>query len=307
MSFSSKFSGAPRRTDEGALPRRLLAAFSSLPSSSSPPSSSASPCSSAASSPCPPATRHPPCAHLQAVLLVGGFSTTLRPITLTTPLPLLDFCNVPLLMHQLRALKDAGVSEVLISVHERSTPASWDAYVRACEAELGITITCHKEDESLGTAGPLKAAEAMITSDGANASPFFVVNCDVLCSYPLKDLLHTHVQQKVEATVLTTRVPSDGSLSAYGVVVVDERTGRVRHFVEKPQTFVSDVINAGVCALPARRPPLRPRLSLLRRPRSPLPPPPRLSPARPSRSSLPPGTSSARRSSAASPPAARSR
>ena len=46
---------------------------------------------------------------MKAVLLVGGFSTTLRPITLSLPLPLLEFCNETLLMHQLRALKDAGV------------------------------------------------------------------------------------------------------------------------------------------------------------------------------------------------------
>ena len=34
--------------------------------------------------------------------------------------------------------------------------------------------------------------------------------------------------------------------SNYGVVVCDDRTGRVQHFVEKPETFVSDLINAGV-------------------------------------------------------------
>jgi mannose-1-phosphate guanylyltransferase len=49
---------------------------------------------------------------MKAVLLVGGFSTTLRPITMSLPQPLLEFCNNTFLMHQLRALKDAGVSEV---------------------------------------------------------------------------------------------------------------------------------------------------------------------------------------------------
>lgn len=186
---------------------------------------------------------------MKAVLLVGGFSTTLRPITLSLPLPLLEFCNETLLMHQLRALKEAGVSDVLVCVHERVVPPTWDAYVRKCEDELGIRIECVKEEEALGNAGAFKAAEARITADGSDESPFIVVNSDVLCTYPLKDLLHTHAKNGLECTVLTTRCTDAAALSNYGVVVVDEKTGRVRHFVYRPQTFVSDVINAGVYVL----------------------------------------------------------
>ena len=183
---------------------------------------------------------------MKAVLLIGGFSTKLRPLTLTLPLPLLEFCNQELLMHQLRALKDAGVSEVLICVHERVVPASWDAYVTKCEAELSMRIRSAKEDVALGTAGPLKAAEAMILAEGEAEAPFIVVNADVLCNYPLRDLLHVHMKHAREATVLTTRCADQKATSRYGVCVVDEHSGRVRHFVNKPQTYVSDVINAGV-------------------------------------------------------------
>ena len=183
---------------------------------------------------------------MKAILLVGGFSTTLRPITLSLPLPLLEFCNETLLEHQLRALKEAGASEVIICVQERVVPASWDAYIARCEAELGLKIESVKEEEALGNAGAFKAAEARIMQDHQDAAPFIVVNCDVMCTYPLRDLLHTHMKYGRECTVLTTRCTDQSALSNYGVVVVDERTGRVRHFVYKPQTFVSDVINAGV-------------------------------------------------------------
>ena len=183
---------------------------------------------------------------MKAILLCGGFSTTLRPITLTLPLPLLEFCNEALLEHQLRALKEAGVSEVLICVHERSVPASWDAYIRRCEAELGLKVESVKEEDAMGNAGAFKAAEDRIKADGPADSPFIVVNSDVLCTYPLRDLLHTHMRHQRECTMLTTRCTDQSQLSNYGVVVVDERTGRVRHFVYRPQTFVSDVINAGV-------------------------------------------------------------
>jgi len=182
---------------------------------------------------------------MKAVLLVGGFSTQMRPITMSLPLPLIEFCNTSLLEHQLRALKDAGVSEVLILVHAKNLPATFDAYVKKCEAELGMKIGCAKEETALGTAGPLKAAESMITSE-ASDTPFIVVNSDVLCTYPLRDLLHLHIKHARECTVLTTRCSQPKDTSRYGVCVVDERTGRVRHFVDKPQTYVSDVINAGV-------------------------------------------------------------
>ena len=117
---------------------------------------------------------------VRAVLLIGGLSTRLRPMTLSLPLPLLEFCNETLLMHQLRALKEAGVAEVLICVHERVVPASWDAYVRRCEDELGIKIESVKEEEALGNAGSFLAAQARITANGSDDSPFIVVNSDVL-------------------------------------------------------------------------------------------------------------------------------
>ena len=187
----------------------------------------------------PPST---PC-HVQAVILISGFSSQMRPLTLTMPLPLLDFCNTPFVRHQLQALKDAGVTEVIFCVRERSSNASWDESLKQIEADLGIKITTRREPSELGTAGPLKHAEDLITDDGTSDAPFFLVNADVLCSYPLRDLLHTHMKHGKECTILVTRTEKP---SNYGVVVCDDRTGRVQHFVEKPETFVSDLINAGV-------------------------------------------------------------
>ena len=74
----------------------------------------------------------------------------------------LEFCNETLLMHQLRALKEAGISEVLICVHERVLPASWDAYVAQVAQELEVRVECVIEDQALGNAGAFKAAEAKI-------------------------------------------------------------------------------------------------------------------------------------------------
>lgn len=41
---------------------------------------------------------------MKALILVGGYGTRLRPLTLSIPKPLVDFCNKPILLHQVEAL-----------------------------------------------------------------------------------------------------------------------------------------------------------------------------------------------------------
>lgn len=50
----------------------------------------------------------------KALILVGGFGTRLRPLTLSVPKPLVEFANRPMLVHQIEALRDAGVTEVVL-------------------------------------------------------------------------------------------------------------------------------------------------------------------------------------------------
>lgn len=52
---------------------------------------------------------------MRALILVGGYGTRLRPLTLSQPKPLVEFANKPILMHQIEALVDAGVKEVSYS------------------------------------------------------------------------------------------------------------------------------------------------------------------------------------------------
>ena len=54
---------------------------------------------------------------MKALILVGGFGTRLRPMTLTVPKPLMDFGNKPILCHQIEALAKAGVKEVILAVN----------------------------------------------------------------------------------------------------------------------------------------------------------------------------------------------
>ena len=103
-----------------------------------------------------------------------------------------------------------------------------------------MKLTVSVEEEPLGTAGPLALAAPALRAAGGDA--FFVFNSDVTCEYPLAELLAFHRSHGREGTILVTKVDEP---SKYGVVVHDE-AGRIRHFVEKPQTFVGNHINAGM-------------------------------------------------------------
>ena len=59
-----------------------------------------------------PTSAATPRPRLAALVLVGGFGTRLRPLTLTTSKPLVPFCNEPILVHQIKALAAVGVTEV---------------------------------------------------------------------------------------------------------------------------------------------------------------------------------------------------
>lgn len=180
-------------------------------------------------------------ANLKALILVGGFGTRLRPLTLSCPKPLVDFCNKPMITHQIEALKAAGVSEVVLAINYQ--PEVMMGFIKEWEQKLGVKIVCSQETEPMGTAGPLALARKIL-ADGTG-KPFFVLNSDVICDYPLKDMLEFHVARDAEATILVTKIDDP---SKYGVVVIDEY-GQVQRFVEKPKEFVGDKINAGIYVL----------------------------------------------------------
>uniref|UniRef100_A0A6V7QUE4 mannose-1-phosphate guanylyltransferase n=1 Tax=Ananas comosus var. bracteatus TaxID=296719 RepID=A0A6V7QUE4_ANACO len=198
---------------------------------------------------------------MKALILVGGFGTRLRPLTLSLPKPLVDFANKPMILHQkyrefyvlsfdplllqrngrsiLRALKAVGVTEVVLAINYQ--PEVMLNFLKDFESKLGIKITCSQETEPLGTAGPLALArDKLIDSSG---EPFFVLNSDVISEYPFAELIGFHKSHGGEATIMVDEP------SKYGVVVMEEETGKVERFVEKPKVFVGNKINAGIYLL----------------------------------------------------------
>ncbi|KAF5827635.1 GDP-D-mannose pyrophosphorylase [Dunaliella salina] len=146
---------------------------------------------------------------LKALILVGGYGTRLRPLTLSCPKPLVEFCNIPMIVHQIQALKTAGVSEVVLAINYQ--PEVMHNFINEWQEKLGVRIVCSQEKEPMGTAGPLALARSLL--DDGSGKPFFVLNIE--------------------------------DPSKYGVVIIDEY-GQVQRFVEKPKEFVGDKINGGI-------------------------------------------------------------
>jgi len=175
---------------------------------------------------------------VQAVVLVGGEGTRLRPLTLETPKPMVPIMNMPFLERTLRRLKEAGIEDVLLPAGY--LPDAITSYF-GDGSRLGLRLQYVIEESPLGTAGALKNIERLI--DG----PFFVLNGDVFTSLDLRAMLAFHRAKGGIGTLHLIRVEDP---SAFGCVVHDE-VGRIRSFVEKPQRNMAptDEINAGTYLL----------------------------------------------------------
>jgi len=109
-----------------------------------------------------------------------------------------------------------------------------------CE-QYGLKITISLESEPLGTAGPIKLAESILRANNESGL-FFVFNSDVICEYPLDQLVSFHKSHGHQGTIVVTQVEDP---TRYGVVVAAP-DGQIQRFVEKPTVFVSNKINAGL-------------------------------------------------------------
>lgn len=177
---------------------------------------------------------------MQAVVLVGGFGTRLRPLTLRVPKQLLPVGHVPMIERVVAHLGASGVTEVVLSLGYQPD-AFLEQYPDGTCAGVGMRYAV--EPEPLDTAGAIAfaAREAGITER------FVAVNGDVLTALDVAELWRSHEQRGALASIALTPVDDP---SRYGVVPLDA-DGRVEAFIEKPEpgTAPSNWINAGTYVL----------------------------------------------------------
>ncbi|XP_049848482.1 mannose-1-phosphate guanyltransferase beta-like [Schistocerca gregaria] len=178
--------------------------------------------------------------NLKAVILVGGYGTRLRPLTLSQPKPIIPFCNKPLVVYQIEALAKIGVTTVVLAISYK--PEEMAKALEPYESKLSVKIKYSRESIPLGTAGPLSLMKKLLQEDSPD-SPFFVLNSDIVSEFPFSDLLKFHYAHGKEGTIMVTTVTNP---SKYGVVVYDQNSGKIDKFVEKPKNYVGNKINAGL-------------------------------------------------------------
>ena len=180
---------------------------------------------------------------LEAILLVGGQGTRLRPLTITTPKPLLPTAGVPFLAHQLAKASAAGVTRVVLATSYR---AQMFADSLGDGSAFGLEIVYVEEDTPLDTGGAIRNAGQGLR--GGPGSPVLVLNGDVLSGHDLAAQLDLHTKAEAAVTLHLVEVPDP---ARFGCVPTDA-DGRVTAFLEKTPHPVTNRINAG-CYVFTRR------------------------------------------------------
>ncbi|MCL2712191.1 MAG: NDP-sugar synthase [Methanomassiliicoccaceae archaeon] len=171
----------------------------------------------------------------QAVVMVGGKGTRLRPLTNDRPKPILPVLDRPCLSYLISSLAKGGIEHVILACGYRSEKM---ASAIGDGSKEGIKIEYAYEDAPMGTAGAIKLLESRLDDT------FVAVNGDVFADFDLKKEIDEHVRSKASLTISLTKVENP---CEFGIARLDS-SGKILEFKEKPkpEEVFSDLINAGV-------------------------------------------------------------
>jgi mannose-1-phosphate guanylyltransferase len=175
---------------------------------------------------------------VQAIILVGGEGTRLRPLTYRTPKPMVPIAGVPFLARSIERIYEAGITDVILAAGYM--PKAITEYF-GDGSHLNMRITYAIEETPLGTAGALKNVAEHVKGR------FFVFNGDILTSLDLRAMMRFHESRGGAGTLHLITVTDP---SAFGCVAHGD-DGAVSAFVEKPApgTEPCNDVNAGTYLL----------------------------------------------------------
>jgi NDP-sugar pyrophosphorylase family protein len=159
---------------------------------------------------------------LKAVIIAGGLGTRLRPLTNTTPKPIVPVVNRPFVVHQIELLARHGVDEIILNLHYLSAEIK---KVLGDGREWGIKLHYSIEEHPLGTAGAVKNAEEFFGDE-----LLVIFNGDVLTDFDISKIAAYHQEKRALVTLTLTEVEDP---TAFGLILTD-KDGRVTKFIEKP-------------------------------------------------------------------------
>lgn len=169
----------------------------------------------------------------EAVVLVGGRGTRLRPLTLSAPKPMLPTAGVPFLTHLLSRIREAGITRVVLGTSYR--PEVFAEHF-GDGSELGLELEYVVEQEPLDTGGAIRNV-----ADRLREQDVLVFNGDVLSGVDLPQLLRAHRASSADVTLHLVKVDDPRQ---FGCVPTDV-DGRVAAFLEKTDDPPTDQVNAG--------------------------------------------------------------
>ncbi len=158
---------------------------------------------------------------MQAVILVGGEGTRLRPLTSGTPKPIVTFVDRPFMGFMLQWLAGHGVDEVIMACGFLATKVK---DILGDGSQFGVKLTYFEEPEPRGTAGALKYVESGLQDR------FLMLNGDTLTDIDLSAQIAQHEATGAVGTLGLVPVEDP---SAFGLVLRNEDTS-VSGFLEKP-------------------------------------------------------------------------
>ena len=170
-----------------------------------------------------------------AVVLVGGQGSRLRPLTASTPKPMLPTAGVPFIGHLLSRIAEAGIRRVVLGTSYR---AEVFADYLGDGSAFGLQLDCVPEPEPLGTGGGIRHAADALEAD---YDEVMVFNGDILSGVDLNAVVDEHRAAGADATLHLVKVADP---TAFGCVPTDP-SGRVEAFLEKTLTPPTDQVNAG--------------------------------------------------------------
>ena len=172
---------------------------------------------------------------MRGMILAGGLSTRLYPLTLDVPKPLVPVLDRPVVDHVIAYLARSGVDDLTINVHYFADAI--ERYIGTGE-RWDVRMSYLREPELLGSAGAVKQVADKFDET------FVVIGCDDITDVDLGAAIEFHRSRNAEATIVLAHA---ADVTQYGVVVT-EGDGRISHFQEKPAagTQMSNLVNTGI-------------------------------------------------------------
>jgi mannose-1-phosphate guanylyltransferase/phosphomannomutase len=188
---------------------------------------------------------------MKGVIMAGGFGTRLKPLTINRPKPMVPVANRPVMEHIVELLCNHGITDLVSILYfqpEHITRHFGDG------SKFDVQMRYVTADADYGTAGAVRNAGDLLLDDRV-----IVISGDVLTDFDLGVCIREHEARGAEATIALTAVENP---LAYGIVILDQATGRIERFLEKPTwgEVFSDTVNTGIYILEPdalRRVPLR--------------------------------------------------